>query len=341
MTLEKPLVIHLNPVRFAHNSWEELKNIAEVILIDNYSREEFITDLHGKYSNVVAIGRGYLTGHKVGLFDEELVSHFPKTLKYISHQGAGYDQCHIKPITDKGIQVSNCPNVISKSTADTNLFLLLGAMRNFDEGRRRLLNGEWPKGGFGAGAKVGLNPKSKILGIVGMGSIGRAFRDRCESLGFKKIIYYNRKKLPAKEEGTSEYVSSIEKLITISDVISINCPLNQSTHHLIDDSMIRLMKDGVIIINTARGEIIDEKSMINSLKNGKIGAVGLDVFENEPHVSEELLSLPNVVALPHMGTHAMQTILEMEELVVENIRSGLTTGNVLNRIPEQRSIAFG
>lgn len=338
--MPKSLFLHIDPIRYGQQPWVAFEEIAEVVHIGEYSREQFIEDLHGKFANVVAIARGYLTGQKVGRFDEELISHFPPSLKFIAHQGAGYDQVDVEPLTRRGIQLSNCPDIVSKSTADTNIFLMLGAMRNFEAGRQNLMAGKWLAGGFGAGVKEGWNPLRKVLGIVGMGGIGRAVRDRAEPFEFEKIVYYNRSKLSPEFEKDSEYTSSLEELVSISDVISINCPLNSSSRHLINDSIISKMKDGVIIVNTSRGAIIDEVDLIKHLKSGKNGAAGLDVFETEPIPPKELLDMPNVLALPHLGTHAVQTVFDMESWVTRNIRSGLLTGLVLSIVPEQKGVKF-
>mmetsp|Transcript_4367 Transcript_4367/g.4809 ORF Transcript_4367/g.4809 Transcript_4367/m.4809 type:complete len:340 (+) Transcript_4367:58-1077(+) len=338
--MSKPLVIHLEPVRYSHKLWVELEEFAEVELIGEYSREEFIKDLHGKYANIVAMGRGYLSGQKVGMFNEELISHFPSSLKYIAHQGTGYDQIDVEALTKRGIQLSNCPNITTNSTADTNIFLMLGAMRNFEAGRQNLIAGKWPNGGLGAGVEVGYAPSRKVLGIIGMGDIGRAVRDRAESFGFEKIVYYNRSKLSPELEKHCEYATTLEELVSVSDVISINCPLNTTTYHLIDDSLIYKMKDGVVIVNTARGAVINEHDMIKHLKTGKIGAAGLDVFENEPVPSKELLDMPSVLALPHMGTHTVQAFSDMESWTIQNIRSALLTGKVQTIVPEQNTVIF-
>lgn len=339
--MTKPLIIHTDPIRYGEESWKEFEKIAEVVHIgEDYTREQFIEDLHGKFSKIKGIARGYLTGGKVGRFDEELISHFPPTLKFIAHQGAGYDQCDVEPLTRRGIQLSNCPNIVNASTADTNIFLMLGAMRNFGAGHDSLMKGDWPSMGFGAGVKEGLNPYGKILGIVGMGGIGQAVRDRSKALGFAKIIYYNRSRLSPELEQDSVYIDSIEKLATLADVISLNIPLNSSTRHLIDDKLISKMKDGVIIINTARGAIVDEKSLIKHLKSGKISAVGLDVFENEPFPPKELLNMPNVLSTPHMGTHAVQTVFKMEDWVIKNLKAGIVEGKVLSIVPEQKEVFY-
>ncbi|ODQ60511.1 hypothetical protein WICANDRAFT_89403 [Wickerhamomyces anomalus NRRL Y-366-8] len=327
----KPLILHLDPIRYAQKPWEEFEEIAQVVHIgDDYTRDQFIKDLKGKYSNVEGIARGYLTGQKVGRFDEDLAQHFPPTLKFIAHQGSGYDQCDVEPLRKRGIQLSNCPNIVNNSTADAHIYLMLGAMRNFGAGHDALLGGNWPILGFGAGVKEGWNPSGKVLGIIGMGGIGQAVRDRAKPFGFQKIVYYNRSRLPPNLEQDSVYVESIEELVTIADVISLNIPLNSTTHHLVSDDLITKMKDGVVIVNTSRGAVIDESSLIKHLKSGKIGAAGLDVFENEPHPPSELLNLSNVVSLPHMGTHAVQTVYDMENWVIENLRSGLTTGKMLS-----------
>lgn len=337
----RPLVLHTDPIRFAGEDWIKFEQEAAVQLVhigSDYSRKQFIEDLHGKYSQCVAIARGYLTGRVVGRFDAELVAHFPPSLKYIAHQGAGYDQCDVEPITAKGIQLAHCPGVVNASTADTNIFLMLSAMRNFGEGSRALKKGLWPVRGNSAGVRAGINAKGKVLGIVGMGSIGLAVRDRARVFGFEKIIYYNRSRVSSEKEQGCEFCDTLEKLVAQADVISINVPLNSSTFHMISDELMQKMKDGVIIINTARGEVIDEKALIHHLKSGKVGAAGLDVFESEPHINQELLEFENVTATPHMGTNAEQTVHDMEKMVIRNIQVGLATGHVENLVPEQQGI---
>lgn len=335
----KRLILHVNPTRFAHDDWAQFERDLDVEVVhlgDDYTREEFIADLHGKYSHCEAIARGYLTGRRIGRFDEELVSHFPPSLKYIAHQGAGYDQCDVEPLTERGIQLAHCPSIVDKSTADCNLFLILLAMRNFGAGTAALKLGVWAERGFAAGAEIGLNPAGKVLGIIGMGGIGRAVRDRARGFEFSKIIYYNRSRLSLELECDSEYCDSLQTLVEQADVISVNVPLNKSTHHLIGDDLIAKMKDGVIIVNTARGAVIDEKALVRNLQSGKVGAAGLDVFEDEPYPTDELLHMSNVVATPHMGTHAVQTCHAMETGVINNIKLALTSDRVINLVPEQK-----
>ncbi|CAI4527051.1 BDM_1a_G0031710.mRNA.1.CDS.1 [Saccharomyces cerevisiae] len=332
----RPKVLKFSPIRYAEAEWLKLSEVAEVIPVTVASRSEFIDKLHGEFSDIVGIGRGYLTVKQVGLFDKELISHFPSTLKYIAHQGAGYDQIDAKALAERGIQLANAPGIVDAATADTALFLILGAMRNFDYGRKNLKEGKWPAGGFAAGAPLGITPRNKILGIIGMGGIGRAVCERVRPLGFEKFVYYNRSRLNEELEQGAIYVS-LERLLEVADVISLHCPLNETTWHLLNDERIQHMKYGAIIVNTARGAVIDEHALVKHLKSGRIAGAGLDVFEYEPSVSRELLDLPNVLALPHMGTQAVQTVKEMEECVVKNIYSGITKGRVETLVPEQKS----
>lgn len=336
--MTRPLILHTDPIRFAAEDWLKLEKEVGVQVVhinSDYSREQFIEDLHGKYSQCVAIARGYLTGRVVGRFDAELIAHFPPSLKYIAHQGAGYDQCDVDPLIAKGIQLAHCPGVVNASTADTNIYLMLAAMRNFARGSQALKRGLWPVKGNSAGVDAGINPKGKVLGIVGMGGIGLAVRDRARAFGFEKIVYYNRTQVSAQLEDGCEYCNTLEKLVSQSDVISLNVPLNWSTYHLISNEIIEKMRDGVIIINTARGQVIDENALVRHLKSGKVGAAGLDVFESEPNVNPELLKCDNVTATPHMGTNAEQTVHEMEAQVISNIQLGLESGQVKNLVPEQ------
>lgn len=335
----KPKVLRLGDVAFAQKKWSELESKVEVVQGTSQSRSEFFHDLKTKYSDVTAITRTFQSGAQTGRFDEELVSHLPQSLKVISHCGAGYDQVDPEPLTDRGIQLSNVTEPVEGPTATTAVYLTLAALRNFQEGHDLLVQGKWPKGGKCAGAKLGHEPEGKVVGILGMGGIGRAIRDRLEPFGFAKYIYHNRSKLsPDLSEGV-DYVS-FEQLLKESDILFISVPLNKNTHHLIDGETMNKMKDGVVLINTARGPVVDESDLLEKLKSGKVGAFGSDVFEFEPELSQELADLPNVVSLPHMGTHSSEAIRNMEEWVVDNVLSHLYTGKVKSIVPDQAKIDF-
>lgn len=332
-TSTKPKVLRLGKIEFAQTKWDQLSELAEIVDCTSKSREEFIHDLKTKYNDITAIARTYASVVQTGRFDEELATHFPSSLKSINHNGAGYDQIDVKPFTQRGIQVSNVTLPVEAPTADTAVFLVLSCLRNFQEGHDILARGGWPGAKCG-GAKLGRSPEGKIVGILGMGGIGRAIRDRLKPFGFGKIIYHNRSQLKPELEGGAEYVS-YDNLLEQADIICVSVPLNANTRHSINEEVINKMKDGVILVNTARGAVIDEKVLPELIKSGKIGAFGADVFEHEPKVAPELYELPNVVSLPHMGTHTYEAIKNMEEWVVENVESFLRTGKVKTIVPEQ------
>lgn len=334
MTIQ-PKVLRVGKVHYAQEKWAELAKTVEVIECTSKTREEFIKDLQGKYSDVTNITRTFHSIKDTGRFDEELIQYFPDTVKTVSHCGAGYDQVDPEALTKRNIQLSNVTEPVESPTADTALYLILTTSRNFQIGHKNIK--DWPTNGVGA--KLGNSPESQTIGILGMGGIGRAIRDRLIPFGFKKIIYHNRTRLSPELEAGTEYVS-YDDLISKSDIICISIPLNAKTRHSIDHEVIQKMKDGVIIINTARGAIINEQHLIDNLKSGKIGKFGGDVFEHEPRVPHELLDMDQVVSLPHMGTHTIEATKNMEEWVVKNVEKFLKTGQLLTIVPEQKNHQF-
>lgn len=338
--MSKPVVLRLGQVKYAQKAWEELSKIAHIIPLEpSTTRAQFLAqcqDLESPLSKVQVVTRTFPSVKNTGRFDAELAKALPESVVAVCHNGAGYDQIDPAAFAQRKIQISNVPELVNASTADTHVFLLLGALRNFEYGHRLMLEGKWPAGGPAAGAPVGNDPEGKVVGILGLGGIGRAIVERLKPFGFKKFIYHNRNQLPTELENGCEYVS-FDELLSQSDVISINIPLNPQTKHKINQEAISKMKDGVVVVNTARGAVIDEKVFIEALKSGKIRSAGLDVYENEPNVPQELLDLPNVVGVPHMGTHTVETIKKMEEFVVENVKSVINSGKVLTIIPELKN----
>nr|AAQ04631.1 hydroxyacid dehydrogenase protein Ynl274c [Paracoccidioides brasiliensis] len=253
-----------------------------------------------------------------GPFDAELLGVLPKSLKFICHNGAGYDNIDIPSFTKKGIEVSSTPRAVNNATADIAVFLMIGALRQ-----------AWiPQQAIRA---LGHDPQGKVLGILGMGGVGMALR--AQAFGMR-IIYHNRNRINPEQEGMV-YVS-FDDLLTQSDIISLNCSLTDETRHIIGGPEFTKMKNGVIIVNTARGALIDEKALVGALKSGKVQSVGLDVYEHEPTVEKELLENPRVMLLPHIGTVTYETQRNMEQLVFDNLKSCLKEGKLLTKVPEQR-----
>ncbi|GMM32579.1 formate dehydrogenase (NAD+) [Martiniozyma asiatica (nom. inval.)] len=337
-------VLRLGQINFAHDAWNDLLSNPQIELVESpcQTKAEFIAELKsGLYSDVNYITRTYQSAKFTGLFDREiltLIKNHTKVLA-ISHTGAGYDQVDALACKDLAIQLSNVPGKVDDATADTNVFLILTCMRNFQSGRENLLKGLWgdDEAAKSAGTPYGHNMRDATIGIVGMGGIGKTVRDRLVSFG-SKIVYYNRKRLSEEEEKGAKYCETIEELCQISDVISLNLPLNANTKHIINEKLIGMMKDGVIIVNTARGPVIDEHALKPALKSGKVAWLGTDVFENEPFIDMELARMDNVVALPHMGTHTVECLKSMEELVVENVQTYFDTGKVKTLVAELKEL---
>lgn len=251
--------------------------------------------------------------------DAELIGK-KQALKLIANFGAGVDHIDLEAAKAAGIIVTNTPGVLTDDTADMAMALILAVPRRFGEGEQVVRARKWT--GWKPGDMLGHRIGGKTLGIVGMGRIGRAIAQRARPFGLT-VAYHNRHRLPpsVEQELGVSWVASVEELAAMADILSINCPHNATTHHLIDAAMIAHMKPSTCIINTARGEIIDEEALITALQSGRIAGVGLDVYHNEPAVDARLLALPNAVLLPHMGSATYEGRDAMGDKVIANIRA--------------------
>ncbi|EMD00911.1 hypothetical protein BAUCODRAFT_29293 [Baudoinia panamericana UAMH 10762] len=331
----KPKALLLGSIDHARDSWNGLSDIADLVEPQAKNRAEFLEECtSGKFDGVVAAYRTFATD-VTGLWDEELINALPKSLTFCSHLGAGYDQIdvHACSARDPPIRISNVPTLVDDATADTAVFLILGALRGFNTSMLALREGKWR----GQPAPpLGHDPEGKTLGILGMGGIGRNMKKKCDAFGMK-AIYHNRKKLDDDLAGGAEYVS-FDDLLARSDVLSLNLPLNKHTRHIISTAEFAKMKKGVIIVNTARGAVMDEDALVKALESGQVLSVGLDVYEAEPKVHPGLVDNPHVMLLPHMGTWTVETQTAMERFCVENIRSALETGKLKSPVPEQADL---
>ena len=229
-------------------------------------------------------------------------------LQIISNFGVGYNNIDLDYATSRGIAVCNTPDSVTEPTAEMAMGLMIALMRRISETDRKLRSATGLK--WGMMENLGSSLFGKTLGIIGMGRIGRALARRAVASGMK-VIYYNRTRLDAATElQYGANLVSFNSLIKQSDVISLHCPLTDDTHHLIGENEFSQMKDGVYIINTARGAVIDERALVVNLSNGKIGGAGLDVFEDEPAISRELFLMDNVVLTPHNATGTIDTRIE-------------------------------
>ena len=252
--------------------------------------------------------------------DAALIEQAGPQLKLIANFGVGVDHVDLKAARAKGIIVSNTPGVLTQDTADMTMALILSVPRRLGEGEKIIRQGNW--GGWKPSVMLGHRVNGKVLGIVGMGRIGRAVAQRAKGFGIK-TLYHNRSRLPEAKESElgATFAPDLDAMLAQSDIISINCPHTAETHELINARRIALMQRHAFIINTARGEIIDENALIEALEAGRIAGAGLDVYWHEPDIDRRLLALSNTVLLPHMGSATYEGREAMGEKVIANIRA--------------------
>ena len=252
--------------------------------------------------------------------DSKLLARAGENLRLIASYGAGFDHIDIQTARQRGILVSNTPGVLTDDTADMTLALMLGVMRRFQEGASLIQKKSWD--GWSPSAMLGTRLGGKRLGILGMGRIGSAVATRAKAFGME-INYHNRKKLHPALEAPSDAIfwGNFESMLKEIDVLSINCPHTPSTFHMINGGRLSLMKESAFIVNTSRGEVIDENALARALKNKKLAGAALDVFEARKEVNPQLRNLPNVMLLPHMGSATDEARIEMGEKVIINIKT--------------------
>ena len=261
-------------------------------------------------------------------FDSDLVSKLPETIKIISNFAVGFGNIDIDAAKKRNIVVTNTPDVLTDATAEIAMLILLGAARRAKEGIEWANKKNWK---WAADFLMGKQLSGSRLGILGMGRVGRAVADRARSFGMK-IHYYNRSKLDKNLEKEAIYHKSLESLLSVSDFFSINCPATQETKHIINKNTIKHFPDGAVITNSARGDMIDDDAMVEALKNGKVFSLGLDVYNGEPDIHPDYLTLPNVFVLPHLGSATKKTRTAMANLAINNIDEFFKTGKCKNKI---------
>jgi glyoxylate reductase len=241
-------------------------------------------------------------------------------LKMIANFGAGVDHIDVKAAIGRGIVVTNTPGVLTEDTADIAMALILATARRVVEGADVVRAGGFA--GWSPTWMMGSRLRGKKLGIVGMGRIGAALAHRARAFGLS-IHYYNRRPVPVGVSGPLDatYWDSLDQMLAHMDVVSVNCPHTPGTFHLLSARRLRLMQPHAILVNTARGEIVDEAELAAMLAEGRLAGVGLDVYEHEPTVNPRLLKLPGAVLLPHLGSATLETRVEMGEKVVINIKA--------------------
>ena len=252
--------------------------------------------------------------------DAGLIGQAGPQLKLIANYGAGVDNIDVATARERGVLVSNTPGVLTEDTADMAMGLILAITRRIPEGLAAMQTEKWQ--GWSPTALLGGRIGGRRIGILGMGRIGRAVAQRASAFGMQ-VHYHNRRRLrrETEDELQATYWESLDQMVARMDVISINCPHTPSTFHLMNARRLKLMKPSAVIVNTSRGEVIDENALARMLRDGAIAGAGLDVYEKGTKVNPRLREMSNVVLLPHMGSATIESRIEMGEKVIINIKT--------------------
>jgi glyoxylate reductase len=252
--------------------------------------------------------------------DAEVLAAAGAALKLIASFGTGIDHVDLAAAQQRGILVTNTPGVLTEDTADMTMALILAVSRRLAEGERLIRGGGWT--GWGPTSMLGQRIWGKRLGIVGMGRIGMALARRAQGFGLG-VHYHTRRPVPEDVESALDatYWESLDQMLAHMDIVSVNCPHTPATYHLLSARRLKLLQPHAILVNTARGEIVDEEELTRLLETRAIAGAGLDVFEHEPAVDPRLRALDNVVLLPHMGSATIEGRIAMGEKVIINIKT--------------------
>ena len=252
--------------------------------------------------------------------DASLLAQAGDKLKLIANYGAGVDHIDVATARQRGVLVSNTPGVLTDDTADMTMALILAVTRRIPEGLAVMQKGDWT--GWAPTAFLGGRVGGRRLGILGMGRIGQAVARRAAAFGMQ-VHYNNRKRLRPETEAAlgATWWESLDQMVSRMDVISVNCPSTPSTFHLLNARRLKLLKPSAVVVNTSRGEVIDENALTRMLRDGEIAGAGLDVYEHGVDSNPLLRELPNVVLLPHMGSATVEGRIEMGEKVIINIKT--------------------
>lgn len=263
--------------------------------------------------------------------DLGVLSQAGPNLRLVANYGAGVDHIDLATARQRGITVTNTPDVLTEDTADMNMALILAVPRRLGEGMNLIKSGDWK--GWSPTTMMGHRIYGKRLGIIGMGRIGQAVAKRAKGFGLS-IHYHNRHRLHASVEQGLEatYWESLDQMLARMDIISVNCPHTPATFHLLSARRLKMLQPHCYLVNTSRGEVVDEAALTRGLQNGEIAGAGLDVFEHEPAVNPKLRDLDNVVLLPHMGSATIEGRIDMGEKVLINIKTFADGHNPPDRV---------
>jgi glyoxylate reductase len=265
--------------------------------------------------------------------DADVINSAGSQLKLIASFGTGIDHVDLGAARAKGIVVTNTPGVLTEDTADMTMALILAVSRRVGEGERLVRSGEWQ--GWTPTSMLGMRLHGKRLGIIGMGRIGSALARRARGFGLS-VHYHNRRPVhpDVEAELDATYWESLDQMLARMDILSINCPHTPATYHLLSARRLRLIRRHAILINTARGETVDQTVLTRMLVDGELAGAGLDVYEHEPAIPPQLMKLDNVVLLPHIGSATLEGRIDMGEKVIVNVKTFIDGHTPPDRVVE-------
>ena len=264
----------------------------------------------------LATGRDGLIVTPTDAINKELIDALPDSVRIIATFSVGFEHIDLEAARARGITVTNTPGVLTEATADLALLCLLGAARRAREGMEEIRTGTWS--GWRPTHLTGIELTGKVLGFVGMGRIGRAVAARARAFGME-IHYHNRSRLSPDEEQGSTYHGNLESLLPVSRFLTLHCPLTAETRHLINAGTLEKLPTGAVLINTARGPVVDDEAVIAALKSGRLAAAGLDVFDGEPALNPGYLDCPTAFLLPHLGSATVEARNAMGFKALDNL----------------------
>ena len=259
----------------------------------------------------------------------EVIQQLPDSIRAICSFSVGFDHIDLDAAKARGIMVTNTPEVLSDATAEIAMLCMLGAARRAYEGEREIRTETWAD--WSATYQLGIQVTGKRLGILGAGRVGQIMAKRARGFDME-IHYYNRNRLSPELEAGAIYHESVEALLPHCDFLSIHCPATPETHHLINAERIALLPDGAVVVNTARGAVVDDNALIEALQSGKLFAAGLDVFNNEPNIDPRYKELPNTFLLPHIGSATRETRDAMGFRALDNLDAILSGAEPRDRL---------
>jgi len=264
----------------------------------------------------------------VDKIDDKMISKLSSKVKIISNFAVGFGNIDIEAASKRNITVTNTPGVLTDATAEIAMLLILGASRRATEGMQWARNKNWK---WSVDFLIGKQLSGSKLGILGMGRIGRAVAKRAKAFGME-IHYHNRSKLNGDLEAGATYHENIQSLFAISDILSINCPATKETKNIINKKTLKFFSKDTVIVNSARGDMIDDDAMVEALKDKRIFALGLDVYNGEPNIHPGYLEHPNVFILPHLGSATKKTRTDMADLAISNLEEFFKSGKCINKV---------